>query len=60
MISACRAPVTSGGLPPVKSAVRGDPESMSQADPEPDPDLERTTGPQPGGGLRPGSAARRW
>ncbi|MGW6518806.1 DUF6480 family protein [Streptomyces sp. NPDC054962] len=29
---------------------------MSHADPDP----ERTTGPQPGGGLRPGSAARRW
>ncbi|MEV5904786.1 DUF6480 family protein [Streptomyces sp. NPDC052127] len=56
MISACRAPVTSGGLPPVKSAVRGDPESTSHADPDP----ERTTGREPGGGLRPGSAARRW
>ncbi|MGW6920391.1 DUF6480 family protein [Streptomyces sp. NPDC054950] len=56
MISLCRAPVTSGVPPPAKWAVRGDPEGMSNAD----PDLERTTGPEPGGGLRPGSAARRW
>ncbi|MFE6823111.1 DUF6480 family protein [Streptomyces sp. NPDC057690] len=33
---------------------------MSPADPDPDPDPEHTTGPEPGGGLRPGSAARRW